>query len=194
MITWLRRMQEITPNITLFGSVWSPPQWMKTVGSNALQPQYLQAWVRYVLLYLTSYSSLGVDIAAITIQVCQAFSFATSCLLAASLPTLASRTNLFTAATLPGPCTWTPPPNRLSRALFPPQSPPLIHLRTSRYCTLLSCGRTITTPTCRSIPPPSFHPQPTASPQSLGTATLLTAQAGASSTISTTTILGSLRL
>ena len=76
MITWLQRMRSTSPNITLFGSVWSPPQWMKDTGSNALQPRYMQAWVQYVLRYLEAYEGLGVPVAAVTLQVHQPAPFA----------------------------------------------------------------------------------------------------------------------
>jgi glucosylceramidase len=62
-------MQNFNPDITLFGSVWSPPQWMKAGGGNSLLPQFHAAWVTYMMLYLEAYASLGVRIAAITLQV-----------------------------------------------------------------------------------------------------------------------------
>jgi O-glycosyl hydrolase len=71
MISWLQRMQGISPNVMLFGSVWSPPLWMKNNVSNDLLPQFVQAWVAYVMLYLASYEAHGVDVAAITMQACR---------------------------------------------------------------------------------------------------------------------------
>ena len=64
-------MQGISPNVMLFGSVWSPPLWMKNNVSNDLLPQFVQAWVAYVMLYLASYEAHGVDVAAITMQACR---------------------------------------------------------------------------------------------------------------------------
>jgi glucosylceramidase len=63
-------------SLTLFGSPWSAPAWMKT--NNKLNGQgqlkgtagdeYHQAWARYLLTFLQLYSRYGVDFWGITAQ------------------------------------------------------------------------------------------------------------------------------
>lgn len=88
MISWLQRMQAISPNVTLFGSVWSPPLWMKSNLSNDLLPQFFQAWVGYIMQYLASYEARGVDVAAITMQACRTTLSAPSLSIITPLPPL----------------------------------------------------------------------------------------------------------
>eukprot|EP00040_Diaphanoeca_grandis_P019215 m.101279 g.101279 ORF g.101279 m.101279 type:complete len:490 (+) comp27319_c0_seq2:220-1689(+) len=67
MTTWLERMFQVNKNITLLGSVWSPPRWMKTA-QNTIDAQYTTTWVNYMVKYLTSFQSKGVRVDAITLQ------------------------------------------------------------------------------------------------------------------------------
>ena len=193
MISWLQRMQAISPNVTLFGSVWSPPLWMKSNVSNDLLPQFFQAWVGYIMQYLASYQARGVDVAAITMQACRTTLSAPSLSIITPPFSFTCRTSPCTAATPHGRCTWTPPHSRHSRALFLLLYPPVIRCHRNQSCGPHSCGLTTTTPTCPSILLRCYHQPATASAQWRGTATLLTAQAGASSTTSTTTILISIK-
>ncbi len=66
MVSWLQKMMAISSNITLFGSPWSPPLWMKL--NNSLQEQYVDAWVGYMVKYLQAYHSANLTVFAMTMQ------------------------------------------------------------------------------------------------------------------------------
>ena len=68
MVHWLGKMQNLDANITLFGSPWSPPGWMKSDDSNEIQPLFADAWVHYMTDYLAAFAALGVRVAAVTPQ------------------------------------------------------------------------------------------------------------------------------
>ncbi len=68
MTSWLKKMQNLDATVTLFGSPWSPPGWMKSADSNKIQAQYADAWVQYMMDYLTAFAARGVRVAAITPQ------------------------------------------------------------------------------------------------------------------------------
>ena len=67
MLGWLQRMLAVSPDIKLFGSPWSPPGWMKTE-DNTLRPEYVDAWVSYMLGYVRAYAAGGVAVHALTPQ------------------------------------------------------------------------------------------------------------------------------
>ena len=62
----LRSASSTSSPITLLGSVWSPPGWMKQ--NNNLQWQYVDAWVKYMVSYIQQYRAAGVHVDAVTLQ------------------------------------------------------------------------------------------------------------------------------
>ncbi len=59
------------PDLSVMGSPWSPPAWMKTNGSlkgGKLKPEAYDAYARYFVKYIKAYAAEGVPIAAITPQ------------------------------------------------------------------------------------------------------------------------------
>ncbi|TWT78848.1 O-Glycosyl hydrolase family 30 [Planctomycetes bacterium CA13] len=71
VIPILKEILGIAPDISLMGSPWSPPTWMKdnhdSVGGSLL-PQYSDAYARYFVAYILAMKSEGICIDAITIQ------------------------------------------------------------------------------------------------------------------------------
>lgn len=75
MVTMLKDMKSLQGNMTLLGSPWSPPAWMKldhtltdTTVNNQLDHQYADAFGSYFVRYLQEYAKRGVTVDAITIQ------------------------------------------------------------------------------------------------------------------------------
>jgi len=83
MAQMLAKMKSLKPDLTIFGSPWSPPGWMKLNGvidgtstNNNLNdgyltnngPQYSSAFAEYFVKYIQAYESQGAHIDAITIQ------------------------------------------------------------------------------------------------------------------------------
>ena len=83
MATMLASMKSLQSNLVLYGSVWSPPGWMKLNGvidgdttNNNLNdgyltnngPQYSSQFAEYFVKYIQAYKALGATINAITIQ------------------------------------------------------------------------------------------------------------------------------
>ena len=83
MATMLARMRSLKPNLTILGSSWSAPGWMKlngvidgTTDKNNLNdgyldgrgPGYSEQFAQYFVKYLQAYENLGAHIDAITIQ------------------------------------------------------------------------------------------------------------------------------
>ncbi|KAM0255710.1 hypothetical protein ACHAQJ_005464 [Trichoderma viride] len=74
--TLLAKLRKLQPHLTIVGSLWSPPGWMKTNGkligggtdNNTLNHAYSNAYAQYFVKYLRKFESLGVHIDAITIQ------------------------------------------------------------------------------------------------------------------------------
>lgn len=66
MTVWLKRMLNVSPHVTLFGSPWSAPQWMKQ--NNQLQTKYISAWVNYLVRYLLMFQERGISVQALTLQ------------------------------------------------------------------------------------------------------------------------------
>lgn len=76
MISMLADMRRLQSNLTILGSPWSPPGWMKVKGSligggtanNKLNHAYEDAYAQYFVKYLKAYESGGAHIDAITLQ------------------------------------------------------------------------------------------------------------------------------
>ena len=66
MVSWLQRMRAVEASVTLFGSVWSPPQWMKQ--NNNLRWELVDSWVSYFTKYLEAFQEGNVKVDAITLQ------------------------------------------------------------------------------------------------------------------------------
>lgn len=67
MVHYLQRMNQVNPSVKLFGSPWSPPQWMKNQHNN-IQVQYTDAWTLYMVSYLKAFRDNGVHVHALTPQ------------------------------------------------------------------------------------------------------------------------------
>ena len=71
LIPILKEIIEISPNIKIIGSPWSPPAWMKTnkntIGGSLLV-EYYDAYALYFVKYIQSMKNEGIIINAITIQ------------------------------------------------------------------------------------------------------------------------------
>ncbi len=71
LIPLLKQILNINPGITLLGSPWSPPVWMKDNNSSiggSLLPQYYGAYARYFVKYIQAMQAQGIRIHAVTIQ------------------------------------------------------------------------------------------------------------------------------
>lgn len=66
MTGWIKKMLEVKPDVTLFGSPWSPPNWMKQ--DNTLQWQYVDHWVKYMVKYVQAFKDAGIMVHAVTLQ------------------------------------------------------------------------------------------------------------------------------
>src|SRR5258708_16075734 len=67
----IKRALAINPQLTLVGSPWSPPAWMKTSGSlitGTLKPEVFPSFADYFVKFVQAYGAEGVPIAAITLQ------------------------------------------------------------------------------------------------------------------------------
>jgi O-glycosyl hydrolase len=75
MAKLLARMKGLQPSLTILGSPWSPPGWMKlngviqgTTTNNNLNHAYASNFAQYFVKYIKAFASLGAPIDAITIQ------------------------------------------------------------------------------------------------------------------------------
>jgi glucosylceramidase len=71
LIPVLKAILAIDPNITLLGTPWTAPRWMKDNGAyvgGSLLPAYYQAYANYFVKYLQAMQAEGITIAAITPQ------------------------------------------------------------------------------------------------------------------------------
>ncbi|WP_075589836.1 glycoside hydrolase family 30 protein [Labilibacter marinus] len=78
VLPYIKSAFAINPNLTLFGSPWSPPGWMKESGymvglkepNNNLKqdPKTLQAYAKYFVKYVEAYEKEGVKVDRICIQ------------------------------------------------------------------------------------------------------------------------------
>ncbi len=71
VIPVLKEILAIDPRITILGSPWSAPAWMKTndnsKGGN-LKPEYYGAYAKYLVKYIEGMKAEGITIGAITIE------------------------------------------------------------------------------------------------------------------------------
>ncbi|MBC7989849.1 MAG: glycosyl hydrolase, partial [Luteimonas sp.] len=61
----------VNPDLKVMASPWSAPAWMKTTDSliqGTLQPQYYDAFARYLVRYVDAYAAEGIPIFALTLQ------------------------------------------------------------------------------------------------------------------------------
>lgn len=73
LIPYIRRAQELQPQMGLFASPWSPPTWMKTpkvynFGRIVMTPQNLNAYAHYLLRYVKEYEDRGIHIDQLHVQ------------------------------------------------------------------------------------------------------------------------------
>lgn len=71
LIPVLKEILAINPDISLMGSPWSPPAWMKTNGSSKggnLKPEFYSAYAQYFVKYIQAYQAHGIQIDAVTPQ------------------------------------------------------------------------------------------------------------------------------
>ena len=67
----LRQARSINPQLTIVGSPWSPPGWMKTTGSlirGTLRPDAYDSYADYFRKFIAAYAAEGVPIFAVTMQ------------------------------------------------------------------------------------------------------------------------------
>lgn len=67
----LRRAREINPDLFLFASPWSPPNWMKDNNSmlgGTIRAHYLDAYANYFVKFLQAYQAEGVEVNAVSSQ------------------------------------------------------------------------------------------------------------------------------
>ncbi len=67
----LRRAREINPDLFLFASPWSPPNWMKDNNSmlgGTIRKHYLDVYADYFVKFLQAYQAEGVDVNAVSSQ------------------------------------------------------------------------------------------------------------------------------
>lgn len=71
----IRDIKGVQSSLTLLGSVWSPPGFMKLNGvasgttvNNNLNHDYVNAWAQYFVQYIQAYNGAGATVDAVTIQ------------------------------------------------------------------------------------------------------------------------------
>jgi glucosylceramidase len=69
----LRRARQLNPHITIMGTPWSPPAWMKTsdslIGGHLKDdPRIYDAYARYLVRYVQEYARAGVPIDYLSVQ------------------------------------------------------------------------------------------------------------------------------
>ncbi|KAL9084104.1 MAG: hypothetical protein Q9159_005399 [Coniocarpon cinnabarinum] len=75
MAKLIASIRSVQSSLTLLGSVWSPPGWMKLNGvidgttvNNNLSPAYYDAWTQYFIKYINAFNQAGANVDAITLQ------------------------------------------------------------------------------------------------------------------------------
>jgi glucosylceramidase len=66
MASWIKRMFQVKKDVTLLGSPWSPPQWMKK--GKSLDLAMGEVWSMYMVQYLLAYKARGITVDAMTMQ------------------------------------------------------------------------------------------------------------------------------
>lgn len=68
----IKDVLKVKPDLTLFGSPWSPPAWMKDNNNmmygGSLLEEYAHTWASYFSKWITAYSEQGVNIWGVTVQ------------------------------------------------------------------------------------------------------------------------------
>ena len=70
-IPMMRQAKSLNPELTLMGTPWSAPGWMKSsaaMGSGTLQPQYYGVYANYFVKWLQAWRSNGLGISVVTMQ------------------------------------------------------------------------------------------------------------------------------
>jgi glucosylceramidase len=71
LIPVLQAIKAIQPGVSIMGSPWSAPAWMKDNGKmigGSLKKEYYEVYARYLALYVTEMAAHGLKIDALTIQ------------------------------------------------------------------------------------------------------------------------------
>ncbi len=71
LIPVLKEILQLSPDLALMASPWSPPAWMKTNGQTvggSLKPEFYPAYARYFVKYVQGMRAEGIPIRAITVQ------------------------------------------------------------------------------------------------------------------------------
>jgi glucosylceramidase len=71
VIPVLKEILSINPSITILGSPWSAPAWMKTnndTRGGSLKPEYFGVYAQYLVRYIQAMKKAGIRIDAITVQ------------------------------------------------------------------------------------------------------------------------------
>jgi glucosylceramidase len=71
LIPVLKQILEINPNVSILGSPWSAPAWMKDNNDSkggSLKPEYFEVYAMYFVKYIKAMKNEGINIKSITIQ------------------------------------------------------------------------------------------------------------------------------
>ena len=75
MADLISEIKGVQSSLTLLGSVWSPPGWMKlnnveygTTTNNNLNHDYVDQWSQYFVDYINAFNAAGANVDAVTIQ------------------------------------------------------------------------------------------------------------------------------
>jgi glucosylceramidase len=71
VIPALLEARRLNPRLSIMGSPWSPPGWMKTTGSmigGSLKPEAYSAFASYLVKFVQAYAAAGVPVQSITLQ------------------------------------------------------------------------------------------------------------------------------
>lgn len=72
LIPFIKSAQQLSKDIKILASPWSPPAWMKTNGEmnngGQLKKEYSQVWANYYVKYIEAYEKEAIDIWGVTIQ------------------------------------------------------------------------------------------------------------------------------
>ena len=72
VIPMIKAAQEITNDLYLFASPWSPPGWMKDnkqmIFGGKLLPEYYDTWAKYMTKYFEEYKKEGIEFFGVSVQ------------------------------------------------------------------------------------------------------------------------------